>query len=127
MTLPSNISALIEQINHEINNLEHELSQSIELIRYRINLFPENIILIQLFATLNNYILFAENTRRRISEIERYLNKEDLSDDELQEAGEDLSEQLGIVLEAKIIVNNINTKSCCQNQLIDYPLKPSCR
>ncbi len=110
MTLPSNISALIEQINHEINNLEHELSQSIELIRYRINLFPENIILIQLFATLNNYILFAENTRRRISEIERYLNKEDLSDDELQEAGEDLSEQLGIVLEAKIIVNNIKKR-----------------
>ena len=110
MTLPSNINALIEQLNHEIDNLEHELSQSIELIRSRINLFPENLILIQLFATLNNYILFAENTRRRISEIERYLNKKDLSDDELQEAGEDLSEQLGRVLEAKIIVNNIKER-----------------
>ena len=110
MTLPSNISALIEQLNYEINNLEHELSQSIELIRYRINLFPENIILIQLFATLNNYILFAENTRRRINEIERYLSKEELFDDELQEAGEDLSEQLGRVLEAKIIVNSIKER-----------------
>ncbi|MEM7593707.1 MAG: hypothetical protein AAF383_19715 [Cyanobacteria bacterium P01_A01_bin.83] len=66
--------------------------------------------MIQLFATLNNYILFADNTRRRISEIERYLNKEELSDDELQEAGEDLSEQLGRVLEAKIIVNNIKER-----------------
>ena len=105
--MPSNINALIKQLNHELNNLEHELSQSIELIRSRINLFPGNLILIQLFATLNNYILFAENTRRRISEIERYLRKEDLPDDELQEAGEDLSEQLGRALEAKIIVNNI--------------------
>ena len=110
MTLPSNINALIKQLNHELNNLEHELSQSIELIRSRINLFPGNLILIQLFATFNNYILFTENTRRRISEIERYLSKEDLSDDELQESGEDLSEQLGRVLEAKIIVNNIKKR-----------------
>ena len=73
-------------------------------------MFLENIILIQLFATLNNYILFAENTRRRISEIERYLSNESMSDDELQEAGEDLSEQLGRVLEAKIIVNNIKER-----------------
>ena len=110
MTLPSNINALIERLNHELENLERELSQSIELIRARINLFPENLILIQLFATFNNYILFAENTRRRINEIERYLGKEDLSDDELQEAGEDLSEQLGRVLEAKIIINNIKKR-----------------
>ena len=110
MTLPSNINALIEQVNHEIDNLKRELSLSIELIRSRINLFPENLILIQLFATLNNYILFAENTRRRINEIERYLSKKNLSDDELQEAGEDLSEQLGRILEAKIIVNNIKER-----------------
>ena len=110
MTFPSNINALIERLNHELENLERELSQSIELIRSRINLFPENLILIQLFAIFNNYISFAENTRRRISEIERYLGKEDLSDDELQEAGEDLSEQLGRVLEVKIIINNIKER-----------------
>ena len=110
MSLPSNINALIKRLDHEIDRLEDELSQSIGLIRYRINLFSENIILIQLFATLNNYILFAKNTRGRISEIERYLSKEDLSNDELQEAGEDLSEQLGRVLEAKIIVNNIKER-----------------
>ena len=110
MTLPSNINALIEQVNHEIDNVKRELSLSIELIRSRINLFPENLILIKLFATLNNYILFAENTRRRINEIERYLSKKNLSDDELQEAGEDLSEQLGRILEAKIIVNNIKER-----------------
>ena len=110
MTLPSNINGLIERLNHELRNLDRELFQSMELIRSRINLFPENLILIQLFATFNNYILFAENTRRRINEIERYLSKKNLSDDELQEAGEDLSEQLGRILEAKIIVNNIKER-----------------
>jgi type VI protein secretion system component VasA len=110
MTFPSNLKALIEQLNHEINNLEYELSQSIELIRSRINLFSENLIWIQLFATINNYTLFADNTRRRIQEIHQYLNNESLSDRELQEAGEDLSEQLGRILEAKIIVNNIKRR-----------------
>jgi hypothetical protein len=110
MTFPSNLKALIEQVNNELNNLERELSQSIELIRARINLFSENIIWIQLFATLNNYALFADNTRRRIQEIEQYLNNKGLSDLELQEAGEDLSEQLGRILEAKIIVNNIKRR-----------------
>ncbi|MGL4880477.1 MAG: restriction endonuclease subunit S [Waterburya sp.] len=110
MTFPSNLKALIEQVNDELNNLERELSQSIELIRARINLFSENIIWIQLFATLNNYALFADNTRRRIQEIYQYLNNKGLSDLELQEAGEDLSEQLGRILEAKIIVNNIKRR-----------------
>ncbi len=110
MSLPSNLDALIKQLNYELDNLEGELSQSIELIRSRINLFPENIILIQLFATLNNYAFFAENTRRRIQETAEYLSSRSLSDEELQEVGEDLSEQLGRILEAKIIVDNIKRR-----------------
>lgn len=110
MTLPSNFDALIKQLNSELDNLQSELSDSIELIRSRINLFPENIILIQLFATLNNYALFAENTRRRIQETIRYFSSKSLSDKELQEIGEDLSEQLGRILEAKIIVSTIKRR-----------------
>lgn len=66
MTVPFNFNALVKQINNELNDLDRELSQAIELIKERITLFPDSIILIQLFATLNNYALFAENTRRRI-------------------------------------------------------------
>ena len=110
MTLSSELDALIKQLNYELDNLEGELSKSIELIRSRINLFPENIILIQLFATLNNYALFAENTRRRIQETAQYLSSKSLSDEDLLEAGEDLSEQLGRILEAKIIVNSIKRR-----------------
>jgi hypothetical protein len=111
MTLPSNLNALAEQLNNRLNALDRELSQAIELIRERITLFPDNIISIQLFATLNNYALFAENTRRRIQEIVQYINiNESLSAEDIQEAGEDLSEQLGRILEAKIVVSNIKKR-----------------
>ncbi len=111
MTLPSNLNALVEQLNKELNDLDPELSQAIELIRERITLFPDNISSIQLFAILNNYALFVENTRRRIQETLQYLSaNESLSDQNFQEAGEDLSELLGRILEAKIIVNNIKIR-----------------
>ncbi|MGB8701403.1 MAG: hypothetical protein WCD18_18470 [Thermosynechococcaceae cyanobacterium] len=111
MDLPSNFSKLIEQINNELDNLDHELSQTIELVRLRIQLFPGNIILIQLFATLNNYALFAENTRRRIQETLQYLTIDEITlDQNIQEAGEDFSEQLGRILEAKTVVSNIKNR-----------------
>jgi hypothetical protein len=111
MTLPSKLNALVGQINNELYDLDRELSETIELIRERVILFPENIRSIQVFATLNNYILFVENTRRRIQETLQYLtNKETMSDGDIQAAGEDLSEQLGRVLEAKIVVSNIKAR-----------------
>jgi hypothetical protein len=111
MTLPSNFNSLVEQINNELNNLDRELSQAIELVRERITLFPNNVISIQLYASLNNYALFGENTRRRVQETLQYLTiNQSLSDQDIQEAGEDLSEQLGRLLEAKIVVSNIRIR-----------------
>jgi hypothetical protein len=111
MTLPSSLNELVEQLNNRLNDLDHELSYAIELIRKRITLFPDNIILIQLFASLNSYTLFTENTRRRIQETVNYLTtNEILSNQDIQEAGEDLSEQLGRILEAKIVVSNIKRR-----------------
>ena len=111
MTLPPSFNTLVEQIAREINNLDTELSQAIQLVRSRITLFPDNIISIQLFALLTNYTLFSENTRRRIKETIQYLTaNEMLSSSDIQEVGEDLSEQLGRILEAKIVVSNIKKR-----------------
>jgi excinuclease UvrABC helicase subunit UvrB len=110
MTLPPNFNILVEQSEREINNLDTELSQSIQLVRARITLFPDNIISIQLFAILNNYTLFSENTRRRIQETIQYLTTNEMSSQDIQEAGEDLSEQLGRILEAKTVVSNIRKR-----------------
>jgi hypothetical protein len=104
MNLPPNFNVLVEQIDREIDNLDTELSEAIQLVRARITLFPNNVNSIQLFALLNNYALFSDNTRRRIQETIRYLTtNEMLSSKDIEEAGEDLSEQLGRILEAKIL------------------------
>jgi hypothetical protein len=111
MNLPPNLNILVEQIDREIDNLDTELSQAIQLVRARITLFPNNIISIQLFALLNNYALFSENTRRRIQETISYLTtSEMISIQDIDEAGEDLSEQLGRILEAKVVVSNIKKR-----------------
>ncbi len=111
MNLPPNFNILVEQIDCEIDNLDTELSQAIQLVRIRITLFPNNVISIQLFALLTNYTLFSENTRRRIQETIRYLaTAETISMQDIAEAGEDLSEQLGRILEAKIVVSNIKKR-----------------
>jgi hypothetical protein len=111
MNLPPNFNILVEQINREINILDTELSQSIQSIGARITLVPDNIVSIQLFALLSNYTLFSENARRRIQETIQYVNTDKtLSSSDIQEAGEDLSEQLGRILEAKIVVSNIRKR-----------------
>lgn len=57
--------------------------------------FPDNIISIPIFAIINNYLLFADNTRRRMQATVQYITMEDeLSYEDIQEAGEDFSEQL---------------------------------
>jgi hypothetical protein len=58
MALPPNFNDLVQQIGIELNELNSVLTQSIRIVRERINLFPENIILMQLYSTLNNYALF---------------------------------------------------------------------
>jgi hypothetical protein len=111
MTLPSSLNTLLEQLNTELNILQDDLAKATRLTRARMSLFPENIASIQLFAVLSNYDLFLENTRRRIQETLQYLTEKDsLSETEIHEAGEDLSEQLGRILEAKIVISNIRTR-----------------
>jgi translation initiation factor 6 (eIF-6) len=111
MTLPSNFNLLVEQIDREITNLDTELSTAIQLVRARITLFPNNISSIQLFALLSNYALFSENTRKRIQETIRYLTTDEtLSSRDIEVAGEDLSEQLGRILETKIVISNIRKR-----------------
>jgi hypothetical protein len=62
MALPPNFNELIQQIGTELDELDSFLAQSIRIVRERINLFPENIILMQPYSTLNNHVLFAQNT-----------------------------------------------------------------
>jgi hypothetical protein len=111
MALPSHFNDLVQKLDIELDELNGILTQSISIIRERINLFPENIILMQLYSSLNNYFLFAQNTQRRIQEATQYLSvNENISEENIREFGEDLSEQLGRIIEAKIVVSTIKNR-----------------
>lgn len=111
MELPPNFNDLIQQITVELIELNSALTESIRIVRERLNIFPENIILMQLYSTLNNYALFAQNTQRRTREAIQYLSvDENSSEENIREFGEDLSEQLGRIIEAKIVVSNIKNR-----------------
>jgi hypothetical protein len=50
-----------------------EDNNGIELIRERMKLSPDDIISIAIFAILNKYLLFADNTRRRMQATVQYI------------------------------------------------------
>lgn len=72
--------------------------------------FPDNVTLIGLFATLSNALLFVENSRRRIQITVDSILPENVRSQVIQEAGEDLAELLGRVLDTKMLVNTVMTR-----------------
>lgn len=110
MLIPPELTALVEQLNQELNQIEQQITEGLNLVKLRLDRFPNNLILLQIFASFNNYMLFVENTRRRIEITIDNLPPNDTINEEIQEAGEDLAEQLGRVLEAKIVVNNLKNR-----------------
>jgi hypothetical protein len=107
MAISHNLSVLIEQLERELDAIESLSNEAINLVRLPLSRFPDNAILIQFFAYLNNVLFFIENYRRRIQESVSLLSEAEITNEELQEIGEDLATMLGIVLETKTRVENI--------------------
>ncbi|PSF33037.1 restriction endonuclease subunit S [Aphanothece hegewaldii CCALA 016] len=111
MSIPPSLNALIEQLNQEIAQIDEDATVGLSLVRDFLARFPDNARLIQFFASFSNAILFAEIERRRIQSILVNLTfVEQLTDAERQEVGEDLSNELGKVLETKIIVSTLKQR-----------------
>jgi hypothetical protein len=111
--MPPEIRETINQLNQELKEIEQESLRGLNLIAPALNLFPNNSILIQFSAYLNNMLFMVENYHNRILII---VGKIALSDNDLeivQDSGEELGELLGRVLEAKIglegIINRLET------------------
>ncbi len=66
MSIPREVNTLIQRLNSKLDQLEQETTDGLNPIRVSLNLFPGNALLIQLFAYLNNALLFTETLRRRI-------------------------------------------------------------
>jgi hypothetical protein len=107
MAIPSEIQALIAQLNQELDETEQEAADGLKLIRPLLSRFPDNVILTQFFAAFNNSLLFVEISRRRIRATIERVSLGDVTTEEIHEAGEDLATELGRVLEAKIGIRQI--------------------
>ena len=110
MPIPSEIQALVDRLNEELNEIEQDATVALNLVRQKLSLFPDNEILMQFFGALNNILLFAEINRGRIQSIVKRISPDDVSNEVVQDAGEDLGLMLGMVLEAKINANQFKTR-----------------
>ncbi|MFB2920067.1 MULTISPECIES: hypothetical protein [Aerosakkonema] len=107
MAIPSEIRTLIDRLNQELNQTETDTTRGLTQVRAALSRFPENVIMIQFFAYLNDVLLFVDICRRRIDSILERITPNDVAYTEIQEAGEDLGTLLGRVLETKIEVERI--------------------
>jgi len=103
MPIPSQIRALIDRLNQELDEIEQEIVQGLTQVRQVISLFGDNPILIKFFSTLNNALLFVEISRRRVQITVNRIVPVNVTVEEIQEAGEDLGTELGRVLEVKVL------------------------
>jgi hypothetical protein len=107
MNIPPDITDLIERLNQELEQTEREVNEGINLVRLPLSRFPENPLLVQFFAYLNNVIFLVENYRQRIRATVELLLEVDVDPEEANDAIEELATMLGVVLETKIRAENI--------------------
>lgn len=111
MSIPSKLNAIIDRINNELDQIEKETTESLTLARAIMVSFPENDVLIQMFAFLNSVIFLLNIERERVNTIvESFSLSDEITSEEIQMAGEDLSTKLGRLLETKLRVNNIKNR-----------------
>jgi hypothetical protein len=107
MAVPPEISNIIARLNQELTTIEQDATRGRNLLRSALDLFPNTDILVQFFAVLNNILFMAENYKGQIQTIVERISPDDVQADVVQDAGEELGDLLGRVLEAKIGMERI--------------------
>ena len=116
MMLPSEINSIVESLNQQLDDIAREATVGQNLARIILDRFPNNASLVQFFATFSNALLFVEVERRRIRSILENISLLDtVTDADIKEVGEDLSAQMGRILETKS--NIVNLKQRLENLL----------
>lgn len=110
MAILNEISTIISRLNSELSQIEQEATEGISLLRNLLSRFPDNLILIQFFAYLNNVLLFIEVCKNQTQDVIDLFIATEPTARELQEVGEDLGNTLGKVVENKVEVTRIVTR-----------------
>lgn len=107
MPIPPEINEIIQRLNQELNQIEQDATEALNLLQPRLNLFPNNPVVVGLFAAIQNRLYQVEVERRRIRDVIADIEGEDVSAQSIQSAGEDLGLILGKVVETKVRISSI--------------------
>jgi len=107
MTIPPKIQVLVDRLSQELGNIELQAIDGLNLVRPLLAKFNDNIVLTQFFASFSNAYLFVEISKRRVQVTVNRFSYTNLPAETLLEIGEDLSTELGKVLEVKIQVERL--------------------
>jgi hypothetical protein len=105
MTIPPEISRLVEQLADELDLIEQQANLGLALASQLLQRFPNNVRLIGLSANVGNVLFFVSSFRNRIDCIIGEISGANVSIRAIQEAGEELSEMWGRVQECKMMLS----------------------
>lgn len=110
MSIPPEIQALVEQLNQALNQTEQDAKEGLKIVRLMLSLFPNNVTLTQYFASFSSVLLFVETYRAKVQTTVEHLSVVDVTAEEFQEAGEELANLWGRILEVKINVSKLKNR-----------------
>ena len=105
MTIPPEISRLVEQLTDELDRIEQQANMGLALASQLLERFPNNVTLISLSANVGNGLFFVDSFRSRIKRIIGEISGNGVSIEAIQQAGQDLSEMWGRIFECKMTVS----------------------
>jgi hypothetical protein len=105
MNIPPEILNLVQQLTNDLDIIENRANQGLIIASQLLEHFPNNTSLINLSANLGNGLFFANSFRTRIESIIQAISSQNEAISSIQQAGEDLSEITGRVLECRMTVD----------------------
>lgn len=76
MSIPSELQALVNRLDRELDSIEKDATEGLNLVRQMLSLFPDNTILTQYFASFSSILLFVETYKRRVEATVNSLSTE---------------------------------------------------
>ena len=107
MSISPEIQSTIERLNLELDYIQEQTQTGLSILRPLLDRFPNNNLLVQFYAYLNNSLFLVDVYKRRVQIIVELLQQKTLSSEEIQSIGEDLSDLVGRIVESKIGLENI--------------------
>lgn len=79
MSIPPEIQSTIERLNVELDYIQEQTQHGLTILRSLLNQFPNNNLLVQFYAYLNNSLFLVDVYQRRVKIITELLQQETLS------------------------------------------------